>query len=85
MFPAWWPETTVPKWTTVPKRRTGSGKVKPKVRARVYKRDGHRCVKCGATRKLTIDHIVPKSRGGGNGEHNLQTMCRPCNNAKGDS
>lgn len=64
------------------KRR--SYKISPKVREAVYDRDGNRCVKCGTTKKLTLDHIVPRSKGGSNKPDNLQTMCRPCNNAKGD-
>ena len=52
-------------------------------RAAVYERDGHRCRSCGAAEGLTIDHIVPRSRGGLNGMENLQTLCRPCNSRKG--
>lgn len=53
-------------------------------RERVFERDGYRCVACGATEDLTIDHRVPRSRGGSNHISNLQTMCAPCNNGKGD-
>jgi HNH endonuclease len=31
---------------------------------------------------LTLDHILPKSKGGSNASHNLQTMCYPCNYTK---
>ncbi len=34
---------------------------------------------------MTVDHIVPKSRGGGNEQRNLQTMCASCNEKKSDS
>ena len=50
---------------------------------RVLERDGHRCVLCGATDHLTLDHIVPKSKGGPRTEHNFRTLCKPCNQAKG--
>ena len=33
---------------------------------------------------FTKDHIVPRARNGSNLQTNLQTMCQPCNNAKGD-
>jgi hypothetical protein len=33
---------------------------------------------------MTQDHILPRSKGGNNGQHNLQTMCTHCNSAKGD-
>lgn len=34
--------------------------------------------------RLTVDHRVPRSRGGCSHEHNLAVMCDQCNNAKGD-
>jgi hypothetical protein len=52
-------------------------------RQRIYARDGYRCVKCGAGDDLTIDHIHPRFRGGGNEDENLRTLCRSCNSAKG--
>lgn len=54
------------------------------VRQRVWARDGGRCVECGATQYLEFDHIVPVSRGGNNGEKNVQLLCRGCNGAKSD-
>jgi 5-methylcytosine-specific restriction endonuclease McrA len=33
---------------------------------------------------MTKDHIVPKSKGGGDKLHNLRTMCTPCNEARGN-
>ena len=33
-------------------------------RTMIYKRDGHKCQYCGSTKELTIDHIIPRSRGG---------------------
>lgn len=41
-----------------------------------------RCAICGETRKLTVDHIVPVSKGGVNYAWNLQGLCRPCNSRK---
>jgi len=53
-------------------------------RNRVFKRDNHQCVYCGSKRSLTIDHVVPKSKGGNNSWANLVTCCSPCNRKKGD-
>ena len=53
-------------------------------RHRLYKRDGHQCTYCGSKRNLTIDHIIPKSKGGGNTWMNLVTSCSSCNRLKGD-
>ena len=62
------------------------GKRKPipiKLRAVVFRRDNHKCLKCGAEDGLSIDHIVPVSKGGPNTLGNLQTLCMPCNVSKG--
>lgn len=51
----------------------------------VLTRDGYRCAYCGArSSRLTIDHIVPVSRGGTNKFENCVASCRSCNNKKGD-
>jgi len=54
-------------------------------RANLFRRDGYRCQYCG-TRKgpLTIDHVVPKTRGGVDSWENLVSACVKCNNKKGD-
>lgn len=36
-------------------------------------------------RKLTLDHLKPKSKGGSNALENLRLACFPCNNSRGDS
>ena len=62
------------------------GKRRPipiKLRAEVFRRDNHLCLKCGAEDGLSIDHIVPVSKGGQNTLDNLQTLCMPCNISKG--
>lgn len=58
---------------------------KPKIqlnRKNVMKRDNFKCMYCGSTNELTIDHIVPKSKGGKTTWENLVTACNPCNNKK---
>jgi 5-methylcytosine-specific restriction endonuclease McrA len=48
-------------------------------RTRIYKRDGYECVYCGSKKSLTLDHVIPKSRGGANTWENLVTSCFSCN------
>lgn len=51
----------------------------------VFARDEGACQYCGADDvPLTLDHVVPRSRGGDSGWNNLVTCCVPCNNKKGD-
>ena len=52
------------------------------VRATILARDG-KCLKCGTTEALELDHIVPIASGGKTEASNLQTLCRSCNAAKG--
>jgi len=54
-------------------------------RSRIFSRDGMACLKCGAKDSLTIDHVVPLSKGGDNQDGNLQSLCHRCNSAKGDA
>ena len=44
---------------------------------------GNRCLCCGEITKLTVDHIVPLSKGGSNDISNVQPICGPCNSKKG--
>ena len=53
-------------------------------RKRLYRRDDNQCVYCGSKKSLTIDHVLPKSRGGKNTWGNLVTCCNPCNIKKGN-
>lgn len=53
-------------------------------RRNVLRRDGHRCQYCGATDRLTIDHVLPRSRGGPDAWENLVAACVPCNHRKGN-
>jgi hypothetical protein len=47
---------------------------------------GDRCLKCNATnKKLTIDHVVPISKGGTNWISNIQPLCLSCNSGKRDT
>lgn len=53
-------------------------------RQNIFKRDGHQCVYCGTRGNLTVDHVLPRSRGGRDSWHNLATACQRCNTLKGD-
>ena len=83
---------------TAGNRGNGSKWLHPPTRRRIYERDGWRCVWCGSkvtTIKIagavdnallhhaTVDHVVPRSRGGSNRPHNLITACGRCNAKRG--
>jgi 5-methylcytosine-specific restriction endonuclease McrA len=48
----------------------------------IFRRDGHTCMYCPSKVNLTLDHVIPKSRGGGNSWENLVTCCKKCNSKK---
>lgn len=52
-------------------------------RRAVMARDGHACQYCGTTAD-SIDHVVPRSRGGEHSWDNVVAACRPCNVRKRD-
>jgi 5-methylcytosine-specific restriction endonuclease McrA len=43
---------------------------------------GKKCLRCNATEKITIDHIIPLTKGGTNHIDNLQPLCWSCNSSK---
>ncbi|SHM43425.1 5-methylcytosine-specific restriction endonuclease McrA [Cyclobacterium lianum] len=53
-------------------------------RNNLYKRDQHSCQYCGTDKGLTLDHVVPRSKGGKTSWKNLVTACHRCNTVKGD-
>jgi 5-methylcytosine-specific restriction endonuclease McrA len=63
--------------------KLSSNERKP-LREEVFERDGRKCNWCSSRKNLTLDHIIPRSRGGGHHLENLQCLCQPCNEAKGD-
>ncbi|RZK33593.1 MAG: HNH endonuclease [Hymenobacter sp.] len=52
-------------------------------RHNIFKRDHGECQYCGSSKNLTLDHVMPRSRGGDSGWTNLVTACSRCNHAKG--
>jgi 5-methylcytosine-specific restriction endonuclease McrA len=70
-------------YVNVRKHRSASGSL----RTKVLIRDRYRCQYCGVRgtpTDLSIDHILPRSRGGRTVPENLCVACKPCNSRKGD-
>jgi len=63
--------------------RSRRASIAPSLRRAVFEADGNRCVNCGATERLELDHVIPVVDGGSGERSNLQTLCRSCNRAKG--
>ena len=54
-------------------------------RRAIFARDRWTCQYCGRERgKLTVDHVIPRCRGGSSSWDNIVTSCAPCNRRKGD-
>jgi len=54
-------------------------------RRAVFARDGWACQYCGSRAQLTVDHVIPRSKGGGSTWENIVAACAPCNRRKGDA
>ena len=70
-------------YVNVRQRRQSSGMK----RVRIYMRDQFRCQYCGERKnpvELTLDHILPRSRGGDSTQINVVTACVRCNQRKGN-
>jgi hypothetical protein len=66
---------------------TARKSITKKTRFEVFKRDGFKCVYCGACAPeavLVVDHIDPVAKGGANEIVNYATACQPCNAGKSD-
>jgi 5-methylcytosine-specific restriction endonuclease McrA len=59
-------------------------KVPPVNRREVFRRDGYTCQYCGSTKKLTLDHVIPRSKRGPHTWDNVVTACEACNGRKSD-
>lgn len=53
-------------------------------RREVFKRDHHTCQYCGCSNQLTIDHVLPLSKGGRHTWDNVVAACETCNQRKGN-
>lgn len=69
------------RYATVPYRRVADHAS----RSEILRRDAHTCQYAGCdARATTIDHVFPRSRGGGNTWTNLVACCEDCNHSKAD-
>lgn len=60
-------------------------KIPPVNRREVLRRDKSQCQYCGSRKHLTLDHVIPRSKGGTHTWDNVVTACTDCNSRKGDS
>ncbi len=67
-------------YVTLPLSRTA--REKP-TKAAIYRRDNNTCQYCGSTKNLTIDHLIPRCKGGADSWCNLLLACSKCNTVKG--
>jgi len=54
-------------------------------RRAVFARDQWTCQYCGSRSNLTVDHVIPKSKGGVSTWDNIVASCAPCNRRKGNA
>jgi 5-methylcytosine-specific restriction endonuclease McrA len=54
-------------------------------RRAVFARDDWTCQYCGVRSNLTVDHVVPRSKGGSSSWENIVASCAPCNRRKGNA
>ena len=73
-------------WLRTSRHQRGYGTAWNKLRHRILERDKRLCRACWRKGLITVathvDHIVPKARGGGDEETNLQSLCEPCHSLK---
>jgi len=67
------------------RRRSAFAQKRDELMLALIERDGYECAECGEVEGLTIDHIMPLSKGGSDELDNLQLLCKKHNSSKGDS
>ena len=58
--------------------------IRPEKRLAIILRDNSKCLICGEHNDLTLDHYIPRSKGGSNKKQNIFTSCRSCNSSRGN-
>jgi 5-methylcytosine-specific restriction endonuclease McrA len=66
-------------------RTTSSAEAKRIWRRKIRERWDHKCAYCGSEERITIDHIVPQSKGGLDYTYNVVACCESCNQSKSHS
>ena len=82
-----YPGVMLPSTIILAEYRRVPHQVRKLSRRNILQRDDHRCQYCGrrpGSQGLTLDHVVPKSRGGKNAWENLVACCGKCNHRKAD-
>ena len=59
-------------------------KIPPVNRREVLQPDNHTCQYCGSNKRLTLDHVIPLSKGGQHTWNNVVMACERCNQHKSD-
>ena len=72
------------KQTSKRQRKEGGKWIKQNMRLAIYIRDDFSCVYCGSQENLSLDHVTPYSKGGGDKHNNLVTSCCSCNSRRGN-
>lgn len=62
---------------------TTSSEARKKWKESIKEHWDYKCAYCGSTDNLTLDHIIPKSRGGSDKITNIICACEDCNHSKG--
>lgn len=79
-----WPIPTIALTTTKFFRSKTSGKITIQRLAKHYKNQCQICMQKFPTSQLTIEHVIPRSKGGANDETNCIPTCQACNSQKAD-
>lgn len=64
------------------RRSKENGKISSKDWTALLKKYGNKCLACGSVKRITMDHVVPLSKGGKHHIDNIQPLCKTCNQKK---